>query len=152
MGLYYILARLAAKVLDFDDTVVPRQQLIVLNDVLAKRHPPIVGKEAREILQCIKKKHLVNSVTVGKSENGVVFSSEGDGHAEVRSAVALVKHINSNIGKADVVALRGEREWLSLLSLDSSLYIVRANSSLSTIELRALAKEVEGALKKQLRA
>jgi hypothetical protein len=149
MGLAFFLTRFAAKILDFDDTSVPREQMAVINDVIAKRNIEVTGEKANELLGCIKRKYLLNSITVSKPASGLVFSSGGDGHMEAKGAESVIKFVGKSLTKADVVSLKGEREWMTLTQLNGRIYIVRANSAINTVELRALAREIDSVLQKE---
>jgi len=141
--------RFAAKVLAFDDTALPEQQFAMIQDVLANNKVKVQGSEAKELLACLKRKHLVNSITLRRMKQGLVFSSSGNGETESKSGAQILDFVNANFDRTDVVTMRTEKEWVMLLPLQETLYIVRANSTLSTVELRALANEIETVLKKR---
>ena len=147
-SLSYIFTKFAAKILDFDNTVIPEEQFAMIQDMLASHRVQVKGKEAKELLKCLKRKHLVNSITMRSLKNGLVFSSSGNGTSESEAGTDILRFVNSNFDKTDFVTLRTDKEWIMLLPLQEKLYIVKANSALSTVELRALAKEIEASLKK----
>ncbi len=149
MGLNKLFTKFASKVLDFDSTELPEQQFAMIYDVLAKPMPLIKGKEAQELLTCIKKKHLVNSITIRKLDKGLVFSSSGNGQKESASGQELLGFINRAFSETDFITLRSKKEWVMLMPFKESLFIVKANSSLSTVELKAIAKEIEKILAKK---
>ena len=148
-GLSYFFTKFAAKVLDFDHTALPEQQFAMIQDVLANESIQIKGTEAKELLSCLKRKHLVNSITVRRIKNGTVFSSSGNGQAESKNASDLMGVATKNFATADIVTMRTEKDWIMLMPFEESIYIVKANSCLSTIELRAIAREIEFELKKR---
>jgi len=148
-GLSYFFTKFAAKVLDFDHTALPEQQFAMIQDVLANESIQIKGTEAKELLSCLKRKHLVNSITVRRLKNDVVFSSSGNGQVESKSALNLMSFASKNFATADIVTLRTEKNWVMLMPFEGSIYIVKANSCLSTVELRAIAREIELELKKR---
>lgn len=147
MGSANFLSLFAAKVLGFDKTEVPKQQFALIQDVLANYHVPVRGKEAKELLSCLKRKHLVNSITLRQPKKGLVFSSSGNGSTESRSGESILDFVNKNFAKTDVLAMRTEKEWVMLLPSSAGIFVVKANSPLSPIELRVLAKDVEKTLK-----
>ena len=146
----YVLSRFAAKMLAIDNTAVPRDQMKALSEMLARHSVALEGEEANDLLACLKRKHLLNSITVRKMDNGLVFSSEGNGNAESKRAADVIDYIGRNLSRADVAVLRLDREWMMLMPHGKNLYIVRANSGLSTVELRALAREIELVLGKRV--
>ena len=149
MGLNHIFTKFASKILAVDSTELPEQQFAMIQDVLAKPMLQIHGKEAKELLTCLKRKHLVNSITVRKLDKGIVFSSSGNGQQESTDAVELLGFVKKNFNETDFVTLRSKKDWIMLMPFGENLYVVKANSSLSTIELRALAKEIETILKRK---
>ncbi len=148
-SLSYFFTKFAAKVLDFDHTALPEQQFAMIQDVLANETIQIKGSEAKELLSCLKKKHLVNSITVRRIKNGTVFSSSGNGQAESKNASDLMGFATKNFATADIVTMRTEKDWVMLMPFKESIYIIKANSCLSTIELKAIAREIEFELKKR---
>ena len=148
-GLGYFFTRFAAKVLDFDRTALPEQQFAMIQDMLANETVQVKGKDMQEILSCLKRKHLVNSITIRRLRDGIVFSSSGNGQAESNNASHIADFVNKTFSSAALVAMRTEKEWVMLLPFNGSIFVVKANSALSGIELRALARETESLLKKR---
>jgi len=148
-ALNYIFTKFAAKVLSFDKTEIPEQQFALIQDLLATRTVKIKGRDASEILSCLKRKHLVNSITVRRIRDGAVFSSSGNGQQESKSGEDLFNFATKAFSGTDIVTMRTEREWVMLMPLNGFIYVVKANSTLSTVELGALAREIEEILKKR---
>ena len=149
VGLSYFFTKFAAKVLDFDHTALPEQQFAMIQDMLANESIQIKGTDAKELLSCLKRKHLVNSITVRRMKNGTVFSSSGNGQAESKNASNLMSFACKNFATTDIVTMRTEKDWVMLMPFQDSIYIVKANSCLSTVELNAIAREIEFELKKR---
>jgi len=148
-SLGHIFTVFAAKVLDFDHTALPEQQFALIQDLLAGRRVRVQGKEAKDLLACLKKKHLVNSITVRNLKSNLVFSSTGNGMQESKFGESIVNFVNKSFAPAGMVTLKTDKEWVMFLPQGDSLYIVKANSSLSTIELRALSREIDKSLKRR---
>lgn len=148
LGLGSFFTRFAAKVLDFDHTSLPEQQFAMIQDMIANEIVQVKGNDTQELLSCLKRKHLVNSITVRRLKDGIVFSSSGNGQAESKNASQIVDFVNKTFSSTDIVTMRTEKEWVMLLPLNGSIFVVKANSALSWIELRALAREIEALLKK----
>ncbi len=149
MAVFGFITRFAAKVLAVDSTSLPEQQLAMIQDVLVSQKDRVQGKEAKELLTCLKRKHLVNSITLHRFKDRLVFSSSGNGMQESKRGTEVVDFVKRNFENTDIVTLRTGKEWIMLMPLQSSLYVVKANSTLSTVELRALAKEIESVFKKK---
>ncbi len=148
--LSYFVTRFAAKVIAVDDTVVPEQQLQVLRDMLKGQKIELHGRDAKKLLACLRRKHLVNSITVVKHNSNLVFSSEGNGAKEAESATELFKFVDRHFSRPDSIAFKQNSEWNMLFQLNGKLFIVKANSSLSTVELKVIAEDIEKALGRQL--
>ena len=141
--------RFAAKILDFDHTALPEQQFAMIQDMLASKSFEIKGREAQDLLNCLKRKHLVNSITVRRLNEGLVISSSGNGNTESQNGTDLMNFAAKNFSGTDLVTMRSDKEWIMLMPWQNSLYIVKANSSISGIELKALAKEIESILRRK---
>ena len=145
-----LFTRFAARVLDFDHTALPEQQFAMIQDMLASRSFEVKGREAQELLNCLKRKHLVNSITVRRMKDQMVLSSSGNGNAESKHGTELIDFASKAFAGTDLVSMRSGNDWVMLMPWQESLYIVKANSSLSGIELKALAKEIESVLRKRV--
>jgi len=148
--LSYFITRFAAKIIAVDDTAVPYTQLKLLHDMLRAQTFELDGKDAKKLLQSLKRKHLLNSITVLKTNSTLVFSSEGNGAKEAENAASLFKFVDGRFSKPETVAVKRGRDWLLLTQSNGKLFIVKANSSLSSTELRAIARDIECAMGKQL--
>ncbi len=145
-----LFVRFAAKIIAVDDTVVPYEQLRVVQDMLKAQRIELDSKDARKLLNALARKHLVNGITVLKPNSNIVFSSSGNGAAEAEAAASLFRFLNTSASKPDAVAVKHSREWSMLLPSNGKIFVVNANSSLSTVELRAIARDTEVALAKRL--
>ena len=144
--LSYLFVKFAAKIIAVDDTVVPYEQLSLLHDMLKVQEIELDGKDAKKMLSALAQKHLVNDITVVKSNSRLVFSSTGNGVKEAENAVSLVKFLNGNSGKPDAISVKRDHQWSVLMPANGKLFIVKSNSHLSTVELKAITKDIEGAL------
>ncbi|MDP2973662.1 MAG: hypothetical protein Q8N60_01290 [Candidatus Diapherotrites archaeon] len=147
--LSYLVTRFAAKIIAVDDTAVPREQLRLLYDLLQSEKIELKGKDAKKLLECLKRKHAVNSITVVRLNNRLVCSSEGNGAMDAERAVDLFKFISGDSTKPDAVAVKRNSQWHMLFPSNGKLLIIKANNSLSTLELRVIAKDIEKVLQKQ---
>ena len=136
------VARIASLVLDLDDTQQPAEQIAALNDFLSRHKFEIKTSDIDEFLGMLKKKHFVDSITISKFGE-LVASSEGNGVSDSFTSTALLEFITKQIAKPETVLLKLPSGWFMLFPLNESIYIVKAGTNLSTIELRALSKEIE---------
>jgi len=149
MAGFGFISRFAAKILAFDNTELPEQQFALIQDMLAGQSNEIRGKNAVELLSSLKKKHLVNSITIRRLNNGLVFSSSGNGFDEGEKASDVLNFANRIFDGTDFFSMRTKKEWIMLFPWENSLFIIKANSSVSPVELRAIAKEIEKTLKRK---
>ena len=147
-----ILRDFAHKVLDIDDTRLPEGQIRLLKDHMAKYR--LQMKEAaslREMVNFLKRKHLVDSICVSEADGSTVISSNGNDLSEAVTATALFNYISSEVPASEAVMIKANGGWLMLIQSDKKVYAVKAPASLTTTELKALSRDVEKALRdKQL--
>jgi len=143
-----ILRDFAHKVLDIDDTKLPEGQIRLLKDHMAKYRQQM--KEAaslREMVNFLKKKHMVDSICVSEADGSTVISSNGNDLSEAVTATALFNYINSEVPSSEAVMIKANGGWFMLIQYEKKVYAIKAPASLTTVELKALAKDVEKALK-----
>ena len=133
----------ASRILDIDDTSVPYEQLEILNDFLSKHQFNVSGKDSSRLLNVLKKKHMVDSITVVNHDGGLVVSSEGNGVSEGQLAKTLLSYVDSEFSTPESLLIKGANNWFMVFPFNEKTFVVKAPSSLSNVELRALAKEVE---------
>ena len=137
-----VLKFFAGKVLD-DDTHRPTSQIEFLKDFLSK-HNYVYSQDFEENLVILKRKHLVDSFLVTNMDGSIVVSSEGNGHSEGIIGTAMLSYIKSELPDSESVLIKREGHWFMLFPSNKKVFIVKAGSELSNIELRALAMELDG--------
>ena len=135
-----ILRKFAARVLD-SDTAKPHSQLEFLRDFLSK-HKYVFSEDFEENLSVLKRKHLVDSFLVTNYDGSVVVSSEGNGHSEGMIGTAMLSYIKGEMPESEAVLIKRESNWFMLFPLNKKVFIVKAGSELSGVELKALAIEL----------
>ena len=139
---------LASKVLAFDDTMVPVEQLNTLNDLMAKHRLSIQESPSlKEALEYLKKKHLVDSVTITREDGSLIVSSEGNGFQEAITGAAMLNYVKSELPESNSILVKGKDAWVMIIPYGKKIYIVKAASNLENVELKALAREIETYLK-----
>ena len=101
------------------------------------------------LIGVLKRKHLVDSICVAKLNGSTIASTNGSSGTECILGTSMFKYINSELPKSESVFVKVDGNWLMIMPYDAKMYIVRAPSNLSTIELKAIAKELERALKRK---
>ena len=142
------IGRLASIVLDLDDTKQPKEQIAALTDFLEKYKFEIETSDLEEFLSLLKKKHFVDSITLSKAGE-LIASSEGDGIGESFASAALIEFISKQIADPETILMKMSDCWFMIFPFNQNIYIVKAGTNLSTIELRALAKEIDIFIKKE---
>jgi hypothetical protein len=135
------LKRFAYKVLDVDTTQKPQDQVDFLQDFLSK-HNYIFSNNFEENLMILKRKHLVDAFLVTNMDGSVVVSSEGDGINEGLIGAAMFSYIKGELPSSEVLMVKKEDGWFMVLPYNKKIFIVKAGSELSNIELKALAVDL----------
>ena len=137
-----ILRGFAGRVLA-DDTSKPIAQIEFLKDFLS-RHKYVFSQDFEENLMVLKRKHLVDSFLVTNLDGSIVVSSEGDGHTEGIMGTAMLSYIKSELPDSESVLIKRSGAWFMLFPMNRKVFIVKAGSELSNVELKALAFELDG--------
>ncbi len=145
-----VLRKFALRVLD-DDTKKPHSQLEFLRDFLSK-HKYVYSQDFEENLVILKRKHLVDSFLVTNLDGSLIVSSEGNGHTEGIMGTAMLSYIKSEMPDSESVLIKRNDSWFMLFPLEKKVFIVKAGSELSNIELKALAFELNGLLQSNKQA
>ena len=135
-------------VLDLDTTVVPQEQMNALNDILARHRFNVNAKTLDDLVQVLKKKHLVDEICITQKNGSLLASTENNGVSQAITASALFNYIQSELPKSETVLIKNHA-WNMLFSYGGKIYIVKSPASLSTIELKAISKEIEKFLEKK---
>ncbi len=143
-----VLRNFAEKVLDVDDSMVQRSQLAPLEEYLSQFRFNTNVKGITELVKVLKQKHLVDSICVSTLNGATIATTNGNEISQSVIGTALFNYISSEIPKSEAVMIKS-RDWFMLLPFNDKIYIIKAPASLSTIELKAIAKEVEYFLSKK---
>jgi hypothetical protein len=135
-------------VLDLDTTSVPQDQINALNDILARHRFSMTAKNLEELVHLLKKKHMVDEICVAQKNGSLVVSSDGNGVSQAITSSALFNYVQSEIPKTDFVLIKNHG-WNMLFSFGGKIYVVKAPASLTTIELKAISREIEDFLEKK---
>ena len=130
----------------FDDsTSKPISQIEFLKDFLS-RHKYVFTQDFEENLVVLKRKHLVDSFLVTNLDGSIIVSSDGNGHTDGIMGTAMLSYIKSELPDSESVLIKRNGSWFMLFPLNKKVFIVRAGSELTNIELKALAFELDGLL------
>ncbi len=138
----------ASKVLAIDNTSAPTEQILALRQMFPKSKFDFSTEDFTELLSVMKRKHLVDSIIITKKDGTIVASSEKNGLKAAITGTALFNYVSSELSKTETVLIKSDGEWFMVFSFNNRVFVVKAQANLSTIELRALAKEIDTRLKK----
>ena len=137
----------ARKVLDLDDTSPPVEHIELLNDFLVQNKFHLDVSSLKELVKSLKRKHVVDSICISTLNGSLVVSTDGNEWNEAVIGSAMYSYILSEIPKSKSVFIKTEDHWFMLFPYNEKIYIVRAGSNLTSVELNAIAREVEAYLK-----
>lgn len=143
-----LVMRVAETILDLDNTTQPVAQIKMFEDYLKKFEFNTDTDDIKKFLGVLKKKHLVDDIVVSSMNGSSIASVNGSAVSQAVSGAALFNYIQSEIPGSQTVLIKSEENsnWNILFSLNKKLYLVKASSDMSPIELKALAKEIESFL------
>ena len=104
--------------------------------------------EVPELLRLLQKKHLVDSICVASSNGSLVASSNGDDFTQALTGTALFNYVQSELPKSEALLVKSNG-WYMVFPFRKKIFIIRAFDSLSTLEMKAIANEIEGFLSKK---
>ncbi len=143
--------QIANKVFDLDDTVKPKEHMKLFEDYLDKFEFNTNTADVSEFLEVLRKKHLVDDIVVSTPNGSAIASTNGDSISTAISGAALFSYVQSEHPKSESILIKAGMGWNIIFPYSSKLYILRASSDLSIIELRALAREIDAFLGKNKR-
>ena len=135
----------ARALLDIDDTSKPVQHLNFFRDYSDRFHFDTNTDDAHKFLNELKKKHMVDDIVVASFNGSSLLSSNGNSVSRAVSGAALFNYVHSELPKSESLMVKSNG-WHMIVPYNKKLYIVKAASDLSNIELRALAKEIDSFL------
>ncbi len=136
----------ARKILALDETSIPVEQFNAIEEIFSRFKFDLKTKNSRELLKLLKKKHLVDSIAVALNNGSTLISSNGNNLKEVITGTALMNYIKSEIPKSETVLVKSKKDWFMLVPFKGKVFIVRAASNLSVVELKALVEELNSFL------
>ncbi len=142
------LKSIAQILLDLDDTSFPKEQFELLRDMSGNHKFDLSVEDLKDLVKILKKKHMVDSITVATQNGSMLVSSNGQGVKQALIGSALFNYIKSEIPKSEAVLIKSHG-WHMLIPFGEKIYIVNAASDMTHTELNAIAKEVETFLETQ---
>ena len=135
------------RVLDVEDHHTPQEQMKLLNNFLAQHKLELNASSIQELVQSMKKKHLVDSICICSPNGSIVISTDENDFSEAIIGSAMFNYIKTELPESETILVKDKENWFMVFPHNGKIYIVRATSDLTRIELHALAKEIESFLK-----
>jgi hypothetical protein len=142
-----IMRGLTRKVLDVEDEFVPRDQMHLLNNFLSRHRFDLNSSSIQELVQNMKKKHLVDNICIVSPNGSIIISTDGNDFSEAIIGSAMFNYVKTELPESETILIKDRESWFMLFPFNEKIYIIRAASDLTTIELKALAKEIESFLR-----
>ena len=136
-----MLTKFSNRVLNIEDT----SDTASLSSLLEYRKVNLSSKNLDDFLLKLRQKHLVNHIVVTDVSGIVIGSTEKDLKEGFKSA-AMYNYINSEFNNLSIILIES-RGWQIIFKLNDKVYFIKANDSLSRIEVQALVNDLENYLK-----
>jgi len=136
-----LLTRLSNRVLNLEDT----SDTAGLSSLLEYKKINMNSKDLDDFLLKLRQKHLVNHIVVTDVTGIVIGSTEKDLKEGFKSA-AMYNYINSEFNNLSIILIES-KGWQIIFKLNDKVYFIKANDSLSRIEVQALVNDLENYLK-----
>jgi len=135
------ITRMSTKMLNIEDLNTPKE----LEPLLEYRPVNLCSKNLDDFLLKLRHKHLVNHIIVTDLEGIVIGSTEKDLREGFKSA-AMYNYINTEIKELSIILIES-KGWNIIFKYSDNVYFIKANDSLSRIEVMAIVKDLESYLK-----
>lgn len=131
-----------SKLWAIDSTKYPEHQFSSVRELLQHEHISVTAKDLQELVKKLRLKHLVDEISIANFNGSLIVSSTPNGLKHAISSAALFSYISSEVQDSQMVFVKSDA-WLMIFPLNKKLFVVKANASLTEIELKALASDVE---------
>lgn len=135
------------RVLDVEDNHTPQEQMKLLNTFLARHKLELNTTSIQELVQSMKKKHLVDSICICSPNGSIVISTDENDFSEAIIGSAMFNYIKTELPESETILVKDKENWFMIFPHNGKIYIIRAASDLTRVELHVLAKEIESFLK-----
>lgn len=142
-----LMRSVTKRVLDVDDNHTPQEQMKLLNNFLSRHKLELNTTSIQELVQSMKKKHLVDSICICSPNGSIVISTDENDFSEAIIGSAMFNYIKTELPESETILVKDKENWFMIFPYNGKIYIVRAASDLTRVELHVLAKEIESFLK-----
>ncbi|MBM3282574.1 MAG: hypothetical protein FJY86_04535 [Candidatus Diapherotrites archaeon] len=142
-----IMRSVTKRVLDVEDNRTPQEQMKLLNNFLSRHKFELNTSSIQDLVQSMKKKHLVDSICICSPNGSIVISTDENDFSEAIIGSAMFNYIRTELPESETILVKDKENWFMIFPYNGKIYIIRAASDLTRIELQILAKEIESFLK-----
>jgi len=136
-----LVTRISAKVLNVED--YGRDNC--LSSLLEYKPIFIHSVDLTDFLMKLRVKHLINDIIITDLDGVIVASTSKDLKEGFKSA-AMYNYINSELNKLSIILIESDG-WHIIFKNQENIYFMKANDSLSRIEVTTIIDEIDGFLK-----
>jgi hypothetical protein len=136
-----ILSTISKKMLNIKEDSFARE----LSTLMTYKEIDLSSKEIDDFLHKLKDKHVINDVIVTDLD-GIVIGSTNKNLKEGFKSAAMYNYINTEIENLSIVLMEANG-WQIIFKYKEQVYFLKANDSLSKIEVSAIVSEIEHFLK-----
>jgi hypothetical protein len=142
-----LMKGIASKVLDLEDERM-NEQFKMLKEAARNNRFDLDVAELKQLVKVLKAKHAVDSIIVAYNNGSLLISSNGPDLKDAITGSALLSYIRSEIPKSEAVFIKKSKGWYMLYPQGRKIYIVHAANNLHSVELHAIAEDLEEFVKK----
>ena len=136
-----LVTKISAKVLNVEDYVTDN----CLSALLEYKPIFIHSVDLTDFLMKLRIKHLINDIIITEMDGTIVASTSRDLKDGFKSA-AMYNYINSELERLSIILIESNG-WQIIFKDKNKIYFIKANDSLSRIEVTTIIDEIENFLK-----
>lgn len=136
-----LVTKISAKVLNVDDYNSDN----CLSALLEYKPIFIHSVDLTDFLMKLRVKHLINDIIITEMDGTIVASTSKDLKDGFKSA-AMYNYINSELEKLSIILIESNG-WQIIFKDKDRIYFIKANDSLTKIEVTTIIEEIENFLK-----
>lgn len=136
-----LVTKISAKVLNVEDYNSEN----CLSALLEYKPIFIHSVDLTDFLMKLRVKHLINDIIITEMDGTIVASTSRDLKDGFKSA-AMYNYINSELERLSIILIESNG-WQIIFKDKNKIYFIKANDSLSKIEVTTMIDEIENFLK-----
>lgn len=136
-----LVTKISAKVLNVEDYNSEN----CLSALLEYKPIFIHSVDLTDFLMKLRVKHLINDIIITEMDGTIVASTSRDLKDGFKSA-AMYNYINSELDRLSIILIESNG-WQIIFKDKNRIYFIKANDSLSKIEVTTMIDEIENFLK-----